>query len=93
MTKATIEQYGNITTSRTSHALVSCQLPTSTQKAETDNLLAPKPSTSYVDAQLLLNANVADMTAALALKAKQGTTYTVSEVDGKMYLKAPVLLC
>ena len=51
------------------------------QETETDNLLAPKATTAYVDAQLLLKSNTADMTPALAPKADKATTYTITQVD------------
>ena len=55
---------------------------------ETDNLLSPKATTSYVDAQLLLKVNITDMIAALALKANQLTTYTKTETDNLLASKA-----
>ena len=53
-----------------------------------NNLLTPKATTAYVDAQLLLKPNTADITAALALKADKLTTYTITQVDTALALKA-----
>ena len=43
-------------------------------KTETNNLLTPKATVAYVDAQLVIKAN-------------QSTTYTKTEVDNKLTLK------
>ena len=47
--------------------------------AEVDNARAPKATTAYIDGELALKANKSDMTAALAFKADQSTTYTKTE--------------
>ena len=51
-------------------------------------MLTPKATKAYVDTQLLVKSNTADMTAALALKADKTTTYTISQVDTALALKA-----
>ena len=59
-------------------------------KVEVNTLLAPKATTVYVDHQLWLKANKADVIELLLQKANQATTYTITEVDGKLALKANV---
>jgi len=65
-------------------------------KTETDNLLTPKATVSYVDNQLLLKANQAtpytkaETDNLLTPKANQATTYTKSETDNLLTPKATV---
>lgn len=53
-------------------------------------MLNPKATVAYVDAQLLLKANITDMNTALALKSDKLTTYTITQVDSLLNPKATV---
>ena len=70
-----VVSFGTITSSGdiTCNALTTTNIYT---KTETDNLLTPKAATSYVDAQLLLKANLSDMLTALSHKHPTITSAT-----------------